>query len=139
MTAGVPGAGIAGLFYLAGALLAPIWNLARGARLGPGVRPWTFVVRLALLALSMLAGIALAGLLVGLVLTNPTVVAHVPGAAANAPTTAYFIARVTVFFTIGTLLVVLAGVEAIAWAASPRRLAQRRARRQGPDAAGAQP
>jgi preprotein translocase subunit SecG len=137
MTAGVPGAGIAGLFYLAGALLAPLWNLARGAGIQPGIRPWTFVWRLALLALSMLTGIALAGLLIGLVLTSPSSIAHLRGVPHGTSTTPFFIARVTVFLTIGTLVIVLAAVEVLAFFASPRRISQRRSRR--PTAAGSQP
>jgi hypothetical protein len=132
MTAGVPGAGIAGLFYLAAALLAPLWNLVRRSRRQPSARRWSFVARLAVLALSMLSGIALAGLLIGLALTSASAIAHVPGAYAHAPTAPFVIARLTVFLTLGTLVAVLAGVEVLALFASPRRLAARRARGRAP-------
>lgn len=128
MTAGVPGAGIAGLFYMAGALLAPLRELARAPRRTTVRRPWRFVARLAVLAVSMLAGIAVAGLLIGLVLATPAVLAHVPGAPINAATAPWFIARATVFLTFGTLAAVLVGVEVLALAISPRRTAARRAR-----------
>ena len=139
MTAGVPGAGIAGLFYLAGALLAPLWNLSRRARGGPSARSWIFVARLALMAFAMLAGIGLAGVLVGYHLTSPTIMAHVPGAADNAPASAVFIARLTVVLTIGTLALVLGAVELLALVASPRRLAARRSRKRRPMPGPAQP
>lgn len=139
MTAGVPGAGIAGLFYLVGALLAPLWNLSRRGRVGPRARSWMFVARLALIALVMLAGIGLAGVLVGRLLTSPTIMAHVPGAAANAPASPAFIARLTVVLTVGTLALVLGAVELLALIASPRRLAARRSRKRRPIPGPAQP
>jgi hypothetical protein len=139
VTAGVPGAGIAGLFYLVGALLAPLWSLLRRARGGPSARSWTFVARLAVMALVMLASIGLAGVLVGRLLTSPTIMAHVPGAADNAPASPVFIARLTVFLTMGTLALVLGAVELLALISSPRRLAARRSRKRRPMPGTAQP
>jgi hypothetical protein len=126
MTAGVPGAGIGGLFYLAAALVAPAWDgwrtlVRRDRRVH---RPW-FVARLAVLALLMLGGIVAAGWLLGLVLTSPSLLAQGARAPAAGGATPQFIARAAVLLTVGTLVAVLAGVEVLRLAL---RLQSRRAR-----------
>jgi hypothetical protein len=125
MTAGVPGAGIGGLFYLAAALLAPAWEGCRAlARRERRVHPPWFVARLAVLALLMLGGIVVVGWLLGLLLTSPSLLgqgANAPAAAGAAP---QFIARAAVLLTVGTLVAVLAGVEVLRLAL---RLQSRRA------------
>jgi hypothetical protein len=126
MTAGVPGAGIGGLFYLAAALVAPAWDgwrtlVRRDRRVH---RPW-FVARLAVLALLMLGGIVAAGWLLGLVLTSPSLLAQGARAPAGGGATPQFIARAAVLLTLGTLVAVLAGVEVLRLAL---RLQSRRAR-----------
>jgi hypothetical protein len=126
MTAGVPGAGIGGLFYLAAALVAPAWDgwrtlVRRDRRVH---RPW-FVARLAVLALLMLGGIVAAGWLLGLVLTSPPLLAQGARAPAAGAATPQFIARAAVLLTVGTLVAVLAGVEVLRLSL---RLQSRRAR-----------
>jgi hypothetical protein len=126
MTAGVPGAGIGGLFYLAAALVAPAWDgwrtlVRRDRRVH---RPW-FVARLAVLALLMLGGIVAAGWLLGLVLTSPPLLAQGARAPAAGGASPQFIARAAVLLTVGTLVAVLAGVEVLRLAL---RLQSRRAR-----------
>ena len=127
MTAGVPGAGIAGLFYLAGALLAPAWELARAWRGTRRAPAWRFVLRLAGVATGMLAGIYAVGLLIGIGLTFPDLLSSTADGSASAPAgTPHFIARAAVFLTFGTLALVLLAVEALRLVFSPRRSARRR-------------
>ena len=64
MTAGIPGSGIGGIFYLVGALLLPFRTLFRQMR-GIRVR-WAPVLRQAALALAILAGLWLSGTLLGI-------------------------------------------------------------------------
>jgi len=81
MTAGVPGTGIGGLFYLVAALLLPARGLirrVRGARLS-----WLEIARTTGLALGVFLGIWATGWLLGLIL-GPAV--RTVGAAAGAKT-----------------------------------------------------
>ena len=64
MTAGIPGSGIGGIFYLAGALLLPVRTLIRQVR-GTPVK-WAPVLQQAALALGTLAGLWLSGALLGI-------------------------------------------------------------------------
>ena len=66
MTAGVPGTGIGGIFYLVAALLLPVLALAR-RRVRHSVT-WHVVLRQFVLALGVLVGIWLTGWVLGLVL-----------------------------------------------------------------------
>ena len=111
MTAGVPGAGIGGLFYLACALLMPVRALlgaARGTRATHGA---IFVARHAAMAAAMLGSIWVAGWLLGLALGWWTTT---PALAAGTPTGAEVprvIGRAMVALTVGTLVGVLLLVE----------------------------
>jgi hypothetical protein len=66
MIAGVPGAGIGGLFYLISALLLPLRGLWRRGR-GESVS-WRQILQSAALALGIFAGIWLTGWLLGFLL-----------------------------------------------------------------------
>jgi hypothetical protein len=109
VTPGVPGAGIAGLFYLASALLMPAWELVR-ARRGDTRRPSAFIARQVLLAVCMLGGIWLIGWMVGSLLTVRSIAAATPGMSLD-PMRPQVIGRVTVILTVGTLVIVLTAVE----------------------------
>ena len=95
MTAGLPGTGIGGLFYLLAALCLPLrfaWLRARGQR---DRRHLVFVIKQLTMSMSMLAAVWLTGALLGLWKPLPQVVLTV------AP----------IVVTFGTLLAVLIAVE----------------------------
>lgn len=70
MTAGVPGTGIGGLFYLLAALLLPLRGIVRRVR---GVRvSWRAIARNAGLAFGVFLGIWLTGWLLGLLVGPAT-------------------------------------------------------------------
>jgi hypothetical protein len=95
MTAGLPGTGIGGLFYLLAALCLPlrfVWLRARGQR---DRRHLVFVIKQLTMSMSMLAAVWLTGALLGLWKPVPQVVLTV------AP----------IVVTFSTLLAVLIAVE----------------------------
>ena len=112
MTAGLPGAGIGGLFYLLGALLTPVWETVRALRDDGSPRRWGLVLRHFLLATSILCGIWLTGWLIGLVLTSPSVVGQHGGAPVD-PAYTQMIGRRMALFALTTLAVVLVAVEVL--------------------------
>src|SRR2546425_12883876 len=77
MTAGVPGTGIGGLFYLVAALLLPLRGLMlrmRGARV-----PWTTLFRQMRLAVGVFLGIWATGWLLGFIVGPIAETARVAG------------------------------------------------------------
>jgi tetratricopeptide (TPR) repeat protein len=127
MTAGIPGAGIAGLFYLACALLMPLRHLSRTG-VAAGLQPraphsWSFVGRLVAMAAAMLASLWLgAWAIAWLVAATTTGGGPASGAAPALPRG---VVRGVAWLTAGTLVAVLAGVELL-------RLVLRRTRRATP-------
>src|SRR5215470_13953181 len=94
MTAGLPGTGIGGLFYLVAALCLPLrfaWLWARGHRDG---RHGLLMLRQLMMSMSMALAVWLTGALLGLWKTIPTIVAVAP-----------------IVITGGILLTVLVAVE----------------------------
>lgn len=112
MTAGLPGAGIGGLFYLLGALLAPVCEAVRALRDDGSPRRWGLVLRHFLLAVSILSGIWLTGWLIGVVLTSPSGVGQHVGAPVD-PAYTQVIGRRMALLTLTTLAVVLIAVEVL--------------------------
>ena len=111
MTAGVPGAGIGGVFYLVTALLAPLWMvlcLLTGRRRAPG--DWRLAMRHCLLALTILGVIWLTGWGLGLVLSWRPAAIVFPGAPVRAGS-AQVLGAAMVYLTLSTLVAVLLGVE----------------------------
>jgi hypothetical protein len=106
MTAGLPGTGIGGLFYLALALLMPIWELGRAAR----GRRTSDRTRVALVQAAIALGILGAIWLTGLALSLLQVVN--PASQADGALRMLYLAPALVAF--GTLAVVLAVVEIVA-------------------------
>lgn len=106
MTAGVPGTGIGGLFYLAAALMLPLRGLSRhGRRL-----PWRRLLPPFALALGVLAGIWATGWLLGWVL-GP--MAAPPGMTGQEASRHYrnVVRWMSLIAGLGTLLVVLVTVQ----------------------------
>lgn len=113
MTAGLPGTGIGGAFYLIAALLTPAWEAVRSRRRPRTPGRWRLAFRHVLLAVLVLASIWLAGHLLGLALTTSDV-AQSPGASVPSAY-AQVIGRRMTMFTLGTLLIVLCAIELLGW------------------------
>ena len=112
MTAGLPGAGIGGIFYVLAALLAPAWETVRALCDDGLPRQWRLVLRHFLLAALILFGMWLTGWLIGVVLTSPLVVGHDVGPRVD-PAYTQVIGRRIALFTLTTLAVVLVAVEVL--------------------------
>lgn len=113
MTAGIPGAGIGGVFYLLTALLAPVWLAwcrLTGRRRTPG--DWRLAFRHCLLAASILGVIWLTGWLLGLALSTRPVAASLPGAPLRAGS-AQVLGAAMVYLTLATLAAVLVAIEVL--------------------------
>ena len=105
MTAGLPGTGIGGMFYLLSALVTPLWEAYRRVR-GRGSRG-RLVAGQTTIAGAILAGVWATGWLLGLALSASQ--RFVPAAAA--PHLGKLLPLLALLFSIGTLAVVLLGVE----------------------------
>lgn len=68
MTAGLPGTGIGGVFYLLSALLMPFFELVKTLRGQSSWLRWTLVIRQLAMAFGIVAGMWLLGILLGLLL-----------------------------------------------------------------------
>ena len=112
MTVGLPGAGIGGLLYLTGALLAPARELARTVTDDPRPRQWPLVLRQFAIAVSILGGMAATGWVIAVLAQSPAVTSVVgePAIGREYPAA---LAKNLGTFTLGTLLAVLAAVEAL--------------------------
>ena len=106
MNAGIPGSGIGGIFYLAGALVLPFRTLHRHMR-GAPVK-WAPVLQKAALALAVLAGLWLSGKLLGILVGELLDPADVRAAGA-APQG--LVRLDSMLVGLGTLCVVLVAVQ----------------------------
>ncbi|HYD53848.1 MAG TPA: hypothetical protein VEA99_14520 [Gemmatimonadaceae bacterium] len=122
MTAGLPGAGIGGLFYLASALLMPMRSLVLTLRGRGDEARWALAFRQSAMAAGVLLALWGTGLALGAALDGARVAARSSGGGggllAKAPTEA--LGAHALAFSIGTLLVVLLAVQ-IARAVVPQR------------------
>lgn len=124
-SAGIPGTGIGGLFYLLAALSSPFRLMRRRAGSPRGSGTWREVVEVAVIALGVIGGIWFAGWILGVVVaSHPGALSGlsprtlVTGQAANVVRVAALVAG------IATLAFVLGGVEvARLLSRSRRRLA----------------
>ena len=107
MNAGIPGSGIGGIFYLAGALVLPFRTLHRHMR-GAPVK-WAPVLQKAALALAVLAGLWLSGKLLGILVGELLDPADVR-AAGTAPQ-GNLVRLDSMLVGLGTLCVVIATVQ----------------------------
>ena len=110
MTAGVPGTGIGGLFYLVAALLLPLRGLMqrmRGARV-----PWPTLFRQMRLAVGVFLGIWATGWLLGFMVGPVAVTARVAGRAGSMTRAFRSVVRWSALLAgLGALAVVLLSVE----------------------------
>lgn len=112
MTAGLPGVGIGGLFYLASALLMPFRSLV-ATFTGREAR-WGLALRQALISLATIAAVwaTLRGIGWLIAVISPVLVAGAaPGAAGNVSPNA--VRTAVLLGSIGTLTFVLAAVQAL--------------------------
>lgn len=119
MTAGIPGSGIGGIFYVIGALLLPLRTLVQQAR-GERVK-WAPVLRQFALGLGILAGLWLAGVLLSLLLAP--VLPAAPSRVAVARH-ADVLRLLSVYASFGTLAAVLLAVQ-VARVVAPAAKSQR--------------
>jgi hypothetical protein len=110
MTAGLPGAGIGGLFYLASALLLPARSLARRLRGQPDATTWREQSHGVVIALGIIAGLWTAGWLLSFVIPADMRTAASWGPDATVATRTA-IPLATLALGMGTLVVVLLAVE----------------------------
>lgn len=112
MTAGLPGAGIGGLFYLAATITLPFRSLWRRARGRPDSTSWRQQAHNVAMAAGIIAGLWVAGWLLGFVVPDEMLHRGVAsGLRAGGASMRTVIPAATFAAAIGTLAVVLAVVE----------------------------
>ena len=119
MTVGLPGAGIGGLFYLAGALLMPVRSLALTLTGRGHEARWRLAFRQSGMAVGILAALWLTGAILGrLVLPSraPSTATHAGGGAVAGVATAHAAAARVIgthalALSIGTLVLILVLVQ----------------------------
>jgi hypothetical protein len=122
MTAGLPGVGIGGLFYLASALLMPFratWNAMRGRE-----SRWALALRQALIAAGTLGALWATGWGVGWLIAILTPAVTGAGPAAGSAVVRSVVQTATFLGTIGTLIVVLALVQVLRVVLPPQATAK---------------
>jgi|SRR5687767_360160 hypothetical protein len=120
MTAGLPGVGIGGIFYLASALLMPFRSLV--AMFAGRETRWPVALRQALIALATLAAIWATGWAIGwLIAAAPSapIAGVLPGAASGVPVR-NAVRTAALLASVGTLTLVLAAVQAMRLLLPPR-------------------
>ena len=125
MTPGLPGAGIGGLFYLLAALFSPVWETVRLLRGNGAPRQWAVVLRLFLLALSIVAAMWLTAWIVAAVFS---LAPHADGGgtASSIAAVPETIGRRMALLTVSTLALVLVGVELLQLLSRTMRRTHRR-------------
>ena len=113
MTAGIPGTGVGGLFYMLSGILMPFREAYRAALGKSDARSRRLVAYQTLMALGVVAGIWVTGWLLGLMLSSaPAVAAAVHGAHHVVVAHASNVVRVMAFFiALATLAFVLGAVQ----------------------------
>jgi tetratricopeptide (TPR) repeat protein len=108
MTAGLPGTGIGGMFYLISALATPLWEAYVRVR-GRRARGWGLVFAQTAIAGAILAAVWATGWLLGLALSVSRRI--LPAAATPHP--GNLLPALALLISVGTLVVVLLGVEVL--------------------------
>jgi hypothetical protein len=127
MTAGLPGAGIGGLFYLAATITLPMRSLWRRVRGRSDSIPWRHQVHNVAMAAGIIAGLWVAGWLLGFVVPDEMLNPGIASRAGTGTSLRTVIPAATFAFAIATLAMVLAAVE-VARHVSLRASAANRAR-----------
>lgn len=127
MTAGLPGAGIGGLFYLAATISLPLRSLWRRVRGRSDSVTWRHQAHNVTMAAGIIAGLWVAGWMLGFVVPDEMLNPGIATAAGSGTSLRTVIPAATFAAALGTLAVVLAAVE-VAHHANRRALASRRAR-----------
>lgn len=113
MNAGLPGAGIGGLFYLASTMLLPARSLVRRVRGHADAVTWRQQLHNMSIAVGIIAGLWMAGWLLAFVMPKEMLGAARGMATPGTSRTAIPLA--TFGFGLGTLLAVLLAVELAHW------------------------
>lgn len=111
MTAGLPGAGIGGLFYLASTLLLPARSLLRRLRGEPDAVTWRQQVHSLAIAAGIIGGLWMTGRLLGFVLPDEMLARPGVDAAPRFGVSRSAIPVATLAMAVGTLVFVLVAVE----------------------------
>ena len=113
MTAGIPGTGVGGLFYMVSGILMPFREAYRAVRGKSDARSRRLVAYQTLMALGVVAGIWVTGWLLGLEISSaPAVAAAVHGAHHVVVAHASNVVRLMAFFiAFATLALVLGAVQ----------------------------
>jgi hypothetical protein len=123
MSAGLPGTGIAGVFYLAGALLMPVVELGRTVRGRSTLARWRLVLRQFTVACAILAGVWTTGWLLGLAAFAPSTAAAL--AAPGYAPTPQLVGESAMLMSLVTLVLLVGGVEVLSFVrrrSSPTRV-----------------
>jgi F0F1-type ATP synthase membrane subunit c/vacuolar-type H+-ATPase subunit K len=120
MTAGLPSAGIGGLFYLIGALMMPLKELVAAVR-QPGVpRQWRLALGQAAIAVGILVGLWLTGLGLGYVIRSSSMRNEVFGRVLVLSGSTNAIRFIMLVMSLGLLTTVLSAVQVIRFAVRRR-------------------
>ena len=129
MTAGLPGAGIGGLFYLASTLLLPARSLLRRVRGQDDPVTWRHQVHSVLIAVGIIGGLWLSGWLLGLIVPDEMLARVAGGERATSGVARNAIRVATLAMAVGTLAFVLVAVEVAHHVQRVAALRRRRASR----------
>jgi hypothetical protein len=114
MTAGLPGVGIGGIFYLASAIMMPARSLVATVTGRAHEARWRVALQQASIAAGILAALWATGLALGWLIATAFPHALVTSAAATAPAHVRNVVRVgALLLSVGTLVAVLAFVQVL--------------------------
>lgn len=111
MTAGLPGAGIGALFYLASAILLPARSLLRRLRGQPDAFTWRHQAHSVGIAAGIIGGLWMIGWLLGFIVPDEMLSRPTGGEEQSAGVSGNIIALATFAMAVGTLAAVLVAVE----------------------------
>jgi hypothetical protein len=110
MTAGLPGAGIGGLFYLASTILLPVRSLVRRLRGQHVGVPWRFQVQSVLIASGIIGGLWGSGWLIAFMVPDEMLARNSTAGGATAGASS-ILSLATLAVAVGTLVFVVLAVE----------------------------
>ena len=110
MTAGLPGAGIGGLFYLASTILLPLRGLVRRLRGQSESIPWRDQSHSLAIAIGIIGALWMSGWLLSLIVPDELLERGTANVGAGAPAQS-ILSMATLAVAVGTLCLVLLAVE----------------------------